>query len=99
MPALFISALLGALATAMGSLAGRVLLALGFGFVTYKGVDFGIASLKQFVISGVQGMPAEALGLVGYLWLDKALTMVFSACATALTMRTVGGSVKRMVAK
>jgi hypothetical protein len=96
---LFIAALIGALATAMGSLAGRVLIALGFGFITYKGIDVGMASLKALVMAQVQGLPSEALGLVGFLWLDKALTMVFSAVTTSLAMRTVGGSVKRMVAK
>jgi hypothetical protein len=95
----FLPALIGALATAMGSLAGRVILALGFGFVTYKGIDVGIASLKQFAMDGVRGLPADALGLVGYLWLDKALTVVFSAVATAISMRALGGSIKKMVAK
>lgn len=99
MHVLFISALVGALASAMGSLAGRALIALGFGFVTYKGIDVGIASLKQGVITQVQGLPADAVGLIGYLWLDKGLTMVFSAVATAITMRTLGGSMKKLVAK
>lgn len=97
--AAFLPALIGALAAAMGTLAGRVMIALGFGFVTYKGIDVGIESLKQTAMSGINGLPAEALGLVGYLWLDKALTVIFSAIATALAMRAVGGSVKRMVAK
>lgn len=99
MPALFISALIGALASAMGALAGRVLIALGIGFVTYKGIDVGIASLKSSVISGINGLPADALGLLGYLWVDKALTIIFSAIVVALSMRALGGSVKRMVAK
>jgi hypothetical protein len=99
MPALFLSSLIGALAAAMGTLAGRVLLALGFGFVTYKGVDLGIASLKAQVISSVQGLSADALSLVGYLWLDKALTVVFSSVVVAMTMRALGGSIKKLVAK
>jgi len=97
--AAFLPALIGALAAAMGTLAGRALLALGFGFVTYKGIDVGIASLKETVIAGVRGLPADALQLVGYLWIDKALTVVFSAVATAIAMRALGGSVKRLVAK
>lgn len=97
--AVFLPALIGAFAAAMGSMAGRVLIALGFGFVTYKGIDLGIGALKDFAISGVRGMPAEALGLVGYLWLDKALTVVFSAVATSISMRAMGGSVKKMVAR
>lgn len=97
--AVFLPALIGALAAAMGSLAGRVLIALGFGFITYKGIDVGVAALKSSAISGVQALPVDALNLIGYLWVDKALTVVFSAIATALAMRAVGGSVKRLVAK
>lgn len=97
--AVFLPALIGALAAAIGTFAGRALLALGFGFVTYKGIDLGIAALKTGVIDGVRGLPADALALAGYLWLDKALTVVFSAIATALAMRALGGTVKRLVAK
>lgn len=99
MPAMFIAALWGALATAMGSLIGRALIALGIGFVTYKGIDLGIASLKTQVVNGVNSLPADALNLVGYLWLDKALTVIFSGVVTSLSMRAVGGSVKKMVFK
>ena len=96
---MFIAALWGALATAMGSLIGRALIALGIGFVTYKGIDLGIASLKTQVVNGVNSLPADALNLVGYLWLDKALTVIFSGVVTSLSMRAVGGSVKKMVFK
>lgn len=99
MQAMFISALLGALASAMGSLVGRVLLALGIGFVTYKGIDLGITAMKTTVVNGVNALPADALGLIGYLWLDKALTVVFSGFVTALSMKAASGSVKRMVTK
>lgn len=97
--ALFIPALVGALAGAMGSFIGRALIALGIGFVTYKGIDVGIDFLKQAVMEGVRGMPADAVQLVGYLWIDKALTLIFSAVVTALSMRAIGGSIKKAVLK
>ncbi|MRW85269.1 DUF2523 domain-containing protein [Pseudoduganella sp. FT26W] len=97
--AAFLPALIGALAGAMGTLAGRVLIALGLGFVTYKGIDIGVAALKQSVISGVQSQSADIVGLLGFLWVDKALTVVFSAFTVALSMKAIGGSVKKMVAK
>ena len=96
---ILIPALIGALAAAMASLIGRAIIALGFGFVTYKGIDVALGMLKDAVISGVQGLPADALGLVGYLWLDKALTVVFSAVVVALSMRLLGGGLKKLVAK
>ncbi|WP_297843735.1 DUF2523 family protein [Pseudomonas sp.] len=97
--AVFFPALVGALATAVGSLAGRVLIALGIGFVTYKGVDVSILAMKNAAVSSVQGLSADALALVGFLWLDKALSMMFSAVAASMAIRAIGGSVKKMVFK
>lgn len=97
--ALFIPALIGALGAALASFAGRVFLALGFGTITYTGISAGISAIKSQVISGITGMPADAFGLIGYLWIDKGLTVVFSAIAAALTLRTVAGSIKKVVMK
>jgi Protein of unknown function (DUF2523) len=97
--ALFIPALMGALATAMGSFIGRAILALGIGFVTYKGIDLSIGAIKAGVLSGVRGLPVDALNLVGYLYLDKAITVVMSSFVVAFAMRTASGSVKRMELK
>lgn len=95
----FVPYLMGALATLMASLVWRAVFALGIGFVTYTGVTVAIDSIKANVISAVNGLPGEALGLLGYLWVDKALTIVFSAVAASLAMNAVGGAVKKMVFK
>lgn len=97
--ALFVPALMGALATAMGTFVGRAVIALGVGFVTYKGIDVSIGFMKDSVLSGVRGLPVDALNLVGYLWIDKALTVIISAISAAMTMKAVGGSVKKAVFK
>jgi hypothetical protein len=99
MPALFIAAFWGSLASVMGSLLGRALLALGIGFTTYTGITLAITAIKTQAIAGVTSLPADALGLIGYLWLDKGLTLIFSAIATALAMKGVSGSIKKMVLK
>jgi len=96
---LFLSGLIGALAASMGTLAGRVMIALGFGVATYSGITAGVESLKQTAISQLSGLPADTVSMLGFLWVDKGLTVIFSAFATALTMRTVGGSIKKMVLK
>jgi len=96
---LLIPALVGALATAMGSLAGRAIIALGVGFITYKGIDLSIEALKQSAMSGVRGLPADALNFIAFMWLDKAMTVIFSAVVTAMSIRALGGSVKKMVMK
>ena len=97
--AVFLPALIGAFAGAMGTLAGRVIIALGFGFVSYKGIDLAIGSLKDQVVSSMNGIGGDALNLAGYLWLDKALSVIFSAVAVALSMRALNGTIKKMVAK
>lgn len=97
--AFFIPALLGALATAMASLVGRVVIALGIGFVTYTGITISITAMRDSVIASMQGLPADAVSLASYLWIDKALTVLFSAVTISLTMKLTEGAVKKMVFK
>lgn len=100
MPVLIANALIGALSLAMTSLIGRVLLALGLSFVTYTGFQtLGSYALSQ-VSSTFNGMPSEALALLGYLWVDKAITVVFSAYTAALGIKMAGStSLVKMVRK
>ena len=95
----FVPALIGGLAGAMGSLAGRALIALGIGFVSYTGIDLAIGAIKSQVLTSVQAVPVDALNLIGYLWLDKAMTVVFSAITIVLSMKLIGGTVKSVVIK
>lgn len=97
--AIFLPALMGALAVAMASLIGRAILAIGIGFVTYTGVTVAIASIKTQAIASVNALAADTLGLLGYLWIDKAMTLIFSAMVAALSMRLISGSIKKMVFK
>jgi predicted naringenin-chalcone synthase len=97
--ALLVPALIGALAAALGSLLGRALLVLGIGFTTYTGITLAITAVKTQAISAISSIGGDALGLIGYLWLDKGLTLIFSAIVSALAMKAIGGSVKKMVLK
>lgn len=97
--AVFLPALMGALATVMASLIGRAILALGIGFVTYTGITVAINGMKEAVISGVSGIPGDAASLIGFLWLDKGISVIFSAVAASLALRAIGGSVKKMIFK
>lgn len=97
--ALFVPALIGGLGSAMGTFAGRVMVALGITAVTYSGITLGVLAIKNQVIANINALPMDALNLVGYLWIDKGLTLYFSAVAAALTLKTVGGSAKKMVMK
>lgn len=97
--AFFIPALMGALATAMASLIGRAIIALGIGFVTYTGITVAITAMQASVISGLSGIGGDAVSLLAYLWVDKGITVIFSAVTVSLAMRAIGGSVKKMVFK
>lgn len=89
--ALLIPALLGALASIMASLVGRVLLALSLSFVTYTGFDTAIQMLYDQVQSTFGALPNTVINLIGYLWIDKAIGMVFSAFSAALLIKLAGG--------
>lgn len=93
-----IAALWGALAQIMPSFVGRVLLALGIGIVTYTGVDtllvFAIDSAKN-AISGLSG---DVVSMLAYMWIDKAISMVFSAANASLLLKGASaGVLKRFV--
>ena len=97
--ALFVAQLLGALAMAMGTLAGRALLALGIGFVSYQGIDLGVQSLAQNIITSFQGLPAQLVRFLAFMWIDKAITVLISAVTVALSFKVMGGTIKKMVFK
>jgi hypothetical protein len=96
---LLVAEIIGAFAKSMSSWAFRVLLAVGIGFVTYKGSDVAISAMRDAAISSVRGLPADALGLIGFLWLDKALSIIFSAVAASIAVRGIGSSVKKVALK
>jgi len=91
MPALLMS-LLGGLLTIAGSMVGRVLLALGMSYVTYSGFDVLISWLLNQVKSNMSSMPVEVVSFLGWLWVDKAISMIFSAYTVAATIKMAGGT-------
>jgi len=82
------------------SIIGRVLLALGMGFVTFKGFDFIVTWILNNAKDNLAGMPSEILQFLGFLWVDKAIGMIFSAFSAALLVKLAGStSVTKMVNK
>lgn len=96
MPALA-AALLGGLLTIMDSLVGRVLVALGMAYATYTGADAGINTLKGYVITSVQGLPAQVLPYVIRMGVGKAISIIFSAYIVALTFKGWANGGRRLV--
>lgn len=87
-----ILSLLGGLLTIASSLVGRVLLALGLSYVTFSGFQLGADWLKADIQSNMASMPAEVVSFLGFLWVDRAISMVFSAYTVALGIRMAGGT-------
>ena len=90
---ILLAAILGGLAIVMASLVGRVLLALGLAYVTYRGLDallmFGLGAIK----SAVGGLSGEVSDMFAYLWLDKAITTVSSAYTASTLIKGWSGGV------
>jgi len=79
--------LLGGLLTICGSMVGRVLLALGLSYVTYTGFDTSITWLLNQIKSNFTAMPAQIVAFLAWLWVDKAIAMVFSAYSAAMVIK------------
>jgi len=94
-----VAALLGGLGQVLASYVGRVLLALGMTFVTYKGLNVATDSLVNMIKSSYSGLPSDALNLLSYLWIDRALSLIVSAFTSALAIKTSAGSITKLVIK
>lgn len=96
----FLMPLLGGLATIAASLVGRVLLALGVGYVTFKGFDLTIAWLLTQIKTNISAMPLEVVNFFGYMWVDKAIGMIFSSYSAAILVKLAGSTnITKMVTK
>lgn len=82
----------GVLLQIVGSVVGRALLALGMGFVTFQGFDLAITWLLNQIKADMSALPVQVLNLLSYLWVDKAIGMVFSAYTAAVLIKTAGST-------
>ena len=94
-----VAALLGGFAQVLASYVGRVLVALGLTYVTYKGVSVATDACIAYVKSSFGSVGGEAGNLLSYLYVDKALSLMFSAFTSALAIKTASGSVTKLVFK
>lgn len=96
----FIAALLGGLVQAASSIAGRVLIALGIGFVAYEGVQAGLDYFKGLFASYIGGSGATVSGLLGVLKIDVAFSIILAGVtARAALNGLTSGTIKKMVVK
>jgi len=99
MYALIGQSLLGALAMGMGSLVGRVLIALGISYVTYTGLDVLFSNLLNQMNSNLGALPSDLLGWMGILKIQTSISIITSAFSTRMAMAAVSGTIKKAVLK
>lgn len=95
----FIAALWGALIPMMGTMAGRLLIALGVGYVTYKGMDVTATFLLDSIKSSLSAMPVEVLNFLGFCWIDKAIGMIFSSWTASIALKGIAGGITKLKIK
>ncbi len=96
----FIAAIGGMLLNLVGSLVGRVLLALGLSVVTYTGVDASLTWLKDQAVLSAAALPAELLGLLVFLKVGECISVITSAVAVRMLWQGLsGGSLKSWILK
>lgn len=92
--------LLGGLINIVGTLVGRVLVALGLSVVTYTGMDVALDWLKGMAIDYMDGFPTQMLGMLSLLKVGTCISLVFSAMAARMLVQGLtSGSFKRWVQK
>jgi hypothetical protein len=98
MPA-FVVMLLGGLVQIAATLAGKVLIGLGFAAVTYTGLSTSLTWLKSQAVGSLQGLPADMVGLIAYMKVGEAISMIVSALAVRMVLDGLseGGSISRLV--
>lgn len=99
MPA-FIAALMGALIQIVGSLVGRVLVALGLSAVTYTGMSVTLNWLKSQAVTAALGLPADVIGMLSIMKVGASISIIFSAMLARLVVTGLSGdTVKKWVLK
>lgn len=94
MPAI-IPLLIGALLEVLASAAGRILLALGLSFITFKGVNVAINFLEDAIRNNMSAMPGQVVSFLAWCWVDKAISMMFSTYSVCMTFKMAGSTVLR----
>lgn len=96
----FIAAIGGMLINIVGTLVGRVLIALGMGVATYTGLSTALDALKQQAVQQFSALPPEVLGMLGAMKVGVAISIVCSAIAARLLLDGLNsGTFKKWVIK
>lgn len=97
---IFLLALLGGLGSAAGNIVGRILIALGIGYVSYQGLDILLSNFQeQIFLRFATGYP-EINAALNMLNIGKCINVTFSAIAARNVINGLtGGKITKQVIK
>lgn len=98
---IFLAALLGGLIQASGTLVGRVLISLGFGYATYTGLNTSLDWLRNQIVGSMAGFGGQSMLVLSALQAGAGLSVLMSAFAVRLLLdgMSSGGAIRRLVMK
>ena len=96
-----VSVFLGGLLRIVSSIVGRVIVALGFGYVEYVGVSALIDSAKSQATSLIGSVGASSLAeWAGFFRIDQHISIIISAIGVKVMLNALSGDkVRRLVQK
>ncbi|SPD67820.1 conserved protein of unknown function (plasmid) [Cupriavidus taiwanensis] len=96
----FLLSLLGGLVSIAASMVGRVLIALGIGYVTYSGISVLLDTLKAQVVSRLSGASVEFVQVMSLVKIDVCVSILFSAMTARLLLQGLtSDKITKMVIK
>ena len=88
MPAI-LAMLLGGLINIVGTMAGRVLVALGIGVVSYTGMQALTGQLVNSIVMAFGSLPSQVLAIVYMLKLGQAIGIIIAATSARMVINGV----------
>lgn len=94
----FVASLLGGLIQIAGTLVGRVMLSLGFSYVAFTGVDTSIEWARDFLVTKIGALPANAVAVASSMKLGVCISILTSALAARMLMQGLtSGTVRKWI--
>ena len=95
---IFLAAMMGGLINIAGTIAGRVLLALGISIVTYTGLTQSLDYLRDQAIDSFSALPPDIVAMLALMKVGSAFSIVLSAIVVKWTLSGLtGGNLRKMV--
>jgi cell division protein FtsX len=82
----FIAAIGGMLINLVGTLVGRVLIALGMSVITYTGMSASLDMLKSQAVSSFTALPPEVFSMLAAMKVGVSISIVTSAIAARMLL-------------